>query len=113
MGLKEGFVVYFFNSYFIALGVILGGCIIGGLGAFFIGNPPLIIMGRLALTLKIWAIVAAIGGSFEAFYSFEQGLFEANTRGIIKQIFIVCSATGGAQTGAMIISWLVQENPNV
>jgi hypothetical protein len=113
MGWKDGFVVYFFSSYFIALGVILGGCIIGGLGAFFIGNPPLITMTRLAGTLKIWAIVAAIGGSFEAFYSFEQGICQANTRGIIKQLFFICSATGGAQTGALIISWLTQENTNV
>lgn len=113
MGVREGFYVLFFNSYFIALGVILGGCIVGGLGAFFIGNPPLLTMVRLASNLKIWAIVAAIGGSFEAFYSFEKGIFDANTRDIIKQLFIICSATGGAQTGSLIISWLAQEDGNL
>ncbi|KAA0549129.1 sporulation protein [Bacillus sp. BGMRC 2118] len=113
MGVKVGFIEYFFTSYFIALGVILGGCILGGLGAFFIGNAPLLTMYRLAGNLKIWAIVAAIGGSFDVFYSFEQGIFQANTRGIIKQIFVICSATGGAQTGALIIYWLTQENPDL
>ncbi|MFZ3590708.1 YtrH family sporulation protein [Bacillus sp. DJP31] len=113
MGLKDGFVVFFFSSYFVALGVVLGGCIVGGLGAFFVGNPPLMIMVRLASSLKIWAIVAAIGGSFDAFYSFEKGIFEADTRDIMKQIFFICSATGGAQTGALIINWLAQEEPNV
>jgi hypothetical protein len=113
MGEKVGFIVFFFNSYFIALGVILGGCIVGGLGAFFIGNPPLLSMIRLAGNLKIWAIVAAIGGSFDAFYSFEKGIFEANTRDIVKQIFLICSATGGAQTGSLIINWLAHEDTNI
>jgi hypothetical protein len=113
MGVKDGFLVVFFNSYFVALGVILGGCIVGGLGAFFIGNPPLLTMVRLASNLKIWAIVAAIGGSFDAFYSFERGLFDANTRDIVKQLFVICSATGGAQTGALIINWLAQEDSSV
>jgi hypothetical protein len=113
MGVKDGFIVFFFSSYFVALGVILGGCIVGGLGAFFIGNPPLLTMVRLASNLKIWAIVAAIGGSFDAFYSFERGLFDANTRDIVKQLFVICSATGGAQTGALIINWLAQEDSSV
>ncbi|MFD1737110.1 YtrH family sporulation protein [Bacillus salitolerans] len=113
MGEKTGFIVFFFNSYFIALGVILGGCIVGGLGAFFVGNPPLLTMLRYASNLKIWAIVAAIGGSFDAFYSFEKGIFEANTRDIMKQFLVICSATGGAQTGALIISWLAHEDSNV
>ncbi|MEH7662127.1 YtrH family sporulation protein, partial [Bacillus velezensis] len=41
---------------------------------------------------------------------FERGLFEGNTRDIFKQLLLIISAMGGAQTGWLIISWLTQEN---
>ncbi|SIC52364.1 Sporulation membrane protein ytrH [Mycobacteroides abscessus subsp. abscessus] len=60
--------------------------------------------------IRIWAIVAAIGGTFDAVYSFERGLFQGETKDIFKQFMLILSALGGAQTGALIISWLTQEH---
>jgi hypothetical protein len=108
--MKEiGFFPTFIESYFIALGVILGGSLIGGIAAFLTGQPPLTAVYRLSTALRIWAIVAAIGGTFDAVYTFERGLFNAETRDIFKQLLIILSALGGAQTGALIINWLTQE----
>lgn len=111
MDVKEAFIPAFINSYFIALGVILGGSIIGGLGAYLAGEPPLSTIYSLANKLKIWALVAAIGGTFDAFYSFERGFFEGETRDVVKQVLLIISAMGGAQTGWLLISWLTQEQP--
>jgi hypothetical protein len=108
--MKEiGFFPTFIESYFIALGVILGGSLIGGIAAFLTGQPPLTAVYRLSTDLRIWAIVAAIGGTFDAVYTFERGIFNAETRDIFKQLLIILSALGGAQTGALIINWLTQE----
>lgn len=100
----------FIESYFIALGVLLGGSLIGGLAAFLTGNPPLTAIFRLSNLLKIWAIVAAIGGTFDTVYSFERGLLEGETKDLFKQFLLILSALGGAQTGATIIKWLTLES---
>jgi hypothetical protein len=109
MDVKDPFVATLIFSFFIAVGVILGGAIIGGIAAFLVGDPPLTRMWSLAKSLKIWAIVAAIGGTFDTFYNLEKGLFNGETKFLVKQLLLIISATGGAQTGALIISWLTQE----
>lgn len=100
----------FLESYFIALGVILGGSIIGGIATFLTGNPPLTAIYRLSNLLRIWAIVAAIGGTFDAVYSFERGFIQGETKDLFKQFMLILSALGGAQTGALLIKWLTQEH---
>jgi hypothetical protein len=108
--MKEiGFFPSFIESYFIALGVLLGGSLIGGLSAFLTGQPLLTTIYRLSTLLRIWAIVAAIGGTFDTVYSFERGIFEAATKDIFKQLLLITAALGGAQTGALLIKWLTQE----
>jgi formate hydrogenlyase subunit 3/multisubunit Na+/H+ antiporter MnhD subunit len=109
--LKEAtFFHSFIESYFIALGVILGGSIIGGIATFLTGNPPLTAVYRLSNLLRIWAIVAAIGGTFDTVYSFERGLLQGETKDLFKQFLLILSALGGAQTGALLIKWLTQEH---
>ncbi len=107
--MNEAFIPTFVNSFFIALGVLLGGSLIGGISAFLLGQPPLTEIQRLADSLRIWAIVAAIGGTFDAVYNFERGLIQGETDSLIKQIFLILAALGGAQTGSLIISWLTGE----
>lgn len=41
MDQEAGFMVNFINSYFIALGVLIGGALIGGLGAYLAGEARL------------------------------------------------------------------------
>ena len=106
--MNEAFMPAFINSYFISLGVLLGGALIGGLSAFFTGQAPMTTVFRLSDNLRIWAIVAAIGGTFDMMYSFERGIFDGQTKDIIKQVLLILSALGGAQTGALIIKWFTQ-----
>ncbi|MDP4085986.1 MAG: YtrH family sporulation protein [Bacillota bacterium] len=108
--MKEiGFFPTFIESYFIALGVLLGGSLIGSLAAFLTGQPLLTTIYRLSSLLRIWAIVSAIGGTFDTFYTFERGIFQGETKDIVKQLLLIISALGGAQTGALLIKWLTQE----
>ncbi|WP_110114101.1 YtrH family sporulation protein [Bacillus sp. CGMCC 1.16541] len=108
--MKEPFMTLFIWSYFTSLGIILGGSLIGAFGGFLVGKPPLYTMYILSNSLKIWAIVGAIGGTFDTFYSFERGLFEGATKDVFKQILLILVAMGGAQTGSIIIRWLTQEH---
>lgn len=56
MDQEAGFMANFISSYFIALGVLLGGALIGGLGAYLSGEPPLTAITKLANRLKIWRL---------------------------------------------------------
>lgn len=108
--MNEAFFPTFFNSYFIAFGVMLGGSLIGGLAAFITGEPLLTEIAKIASRVRIWAIIAAIGGTFDTVYSFERGFLEGGTRDIFKQFLLILSAMGGAKTASLIIDWLTLEH---
>lgn len=99
-------------DYFVAFGVIIGGAIIGGISAYLIGEPPLRMIHDLAGTLKIWAIVAAIGGTFDTFTSLERGLFLGAHGDIFKTLLMIFAALCGAHSGTTIIQWITQEHLN-
>ena len=107
---NQPFFPLFLQSYFIALGVLLGGAIIGGMAAFLTGKPPLTEIYRLSNMIKIWAIVTAIGGTFDTVFTFERGFLDGQTKDLFKHSLLILSALGGAQTGALIINWLTQEH---
>lgn len=107
---EQPFFTHLIDSFFIALGVILGGALIGGIGAFLTGKPLLTEIFRISSSIRIWAIVAAIGGTFDAVYSFERGMFEGDTKDIFKTFLLILAALGGAQTGSLFIQWLTGEN---
>ncbi|MEI5905478.1 YtrH family sporulation protein [Bacillus spongiae] len=108
--MTEAFFPEFFKSFFIAFGVLLGGSFLGAFSSFLMGQPALIEMDRLSKILRIWAIIAAIGGTFDTLYSFERGLLDGKTLDLFKQFLLILSALGGAQAGATIIEWLTQEH---
>ncbi len=110
MEVKQSFFSLLITSYFIAFGVMLGGSLIGGIGSFLAGEPPLTMIKRFSNSLRIWALIAAIGGTFDTFYSFERGIFQGETKDIVKQILLILFAMGGTQTGLIIIKWLTQEH---
>lgn len=97
-------------DFFVAFGVIIGGAIIGGIGAFLVGRPPLAVMNDLASSLKIWAIAAAIGGTFDAFTNIERGIFSGAHDNLYKTAFIVFVALCGAHSGTLLIQWLTGES---
>lgn len=108
--MEERFFVTFIHCYFIAFGVILGGAIIGSIGAFATGDAPLAIIQRIAKSLRIWAIAAAIGGTFDAFENFERGIFDGSMIDIFKQCLLILSAMAGVKTAMVLLTWLTQED---
>ncbi|MDQ0214988.1 putative membrane protein AbrB (regulator of aidB expression) [Oikeobacillus pervagus] len=108
--MAEAFFPEFFKCFFIALGVMLGGSFIGGLASFITGKPPLTEIYQISSSLRIWAIIASIGGTFDTLYSFEKGFLDGDTKTLFKQFLFILSAMGGAQTAALIISWFTQEH---
>jgi hypothetical protein len=107
---EQPYISILIDAYFIALGVLLGGALIGGLSAFLTGKPMLTEIYRISTSIRIWAIIAAIGGTFDTVYSFEKGFLDGGTKDIFKQFLLILTAMGGAQTGATIINWLTQEH---
>lgn len=89
--------------FFTALGVMLGSVMVGSIAAVLVREPPFAIMLKLARDMKIWAIAAAIGGTFSTFEILESGLFSGEVRALIKQILYIISAMGGAQAGYYLI----------
>jgi hypothetical protein len=108
--MEERFFAAFIHCFFIAFGVIIGGAIIGSIGHFATGDAPLTSIGRIAERLRIWGIVAAIGGTFDAIANFERGLFDGSTMDIFKQVLLILSAMGGVKTATVLIEWLIQED---
>ncbi|MFC7061542.1 YtrH family sporulation protein [Halobacillus seohaensis] len=107
--MEERLVISMIQCFFIAFGVIMGGTLIGSIGSFLTGEAPLTSMFRIAKGLRIWAIVAAIGGTFDAISNFERGIFEGSTFDLFKQVMIIIAAMGGVQTALFMFELLLGE----
>ncbi|MFY9114304.1 MAG: YtrH family sporulation protein [Dethiobacteria bacterium] len=90
-------------TFFISLGVILGGSILGALGAMIGNRPPMNTMVELAGKMKIWALVTALGGSFSIIEAFETGLIGGHPGQLLQQFVFLISAFAGAHLGYLII----------
>ncbi|MGA9175575.1 MAG: YtrH family sporulation protein [Thermoactinomyces sp.] len=95
-------------DFLIALGVVLGGVILGGIGAFITDEYPMFRMVRLAEQLKIWAMVAAIGGTFDTIKNFEITIMGGQINLAFQQLIFIISAFLGAHTGTVLVRWLIQ-----
>lgn len=107
--MEERFFAAFIHCFFIAFGVIIGGSVIGSIGDFATGDSPLSSMAKLADRLRIWAIVAAIGGTFDAIATVERGLFDGTPFDLFKQALLILSAMGGVKVGITLIYWFAQK----
>lgn len=96
---EKNFVIIFFT----AMGVLLGAALVGSLAAVLVREPPLGAMLRLAREMKIWAVVAAIGGTFSTIEILESGVFKGEIIAVIKQLFYIVSAMAGTHLGYLIV----------
>jgi hypothetical protein len=96
--------------FFVSLGVVLGGSILGSIGATLAKQSPIKVMSQLAQEIKLWAVVTAMGGSFSYLRMIEGGVFEGKVIVIFKQFIILTVAFLGAQLGIWIISVLTGGN---
>lgn len=93
-------------DFFIAFGVVLGGTLLGGVAAVLMLEPPTTRMLLVAEQIKIWAIVAAIGGTIDPIKVIESNLVEGYISPAIKQIMFIVFAFIGAQMGTTLIHWI-------
>jgi hypothetical protein len=94
-------------DFFVALGIVLGGSIVGALGAFLMHHPPMHSMVDLAEKLKIWALVAALGGTYDTLKLIDNGVLDLEFNGIVKQFCYLLAAFLGCNAGFYIVKWLV------
>lgn len=101
------YIVFFTNVvkiFFIAFGIVIGASTFVGVGAIITNHPPLKAMIEIANSIKIWAIVAALGGAFSSFQIIEKGLLEGEFKSILKQAIYVLGALLGANIGYGVIN---------
>lgn len=99
----SNFITSIIHNFFIAFGVVLGASLFSGLGAIFTDHPPLRTMINIASSIKIWAMAAALGGTFSTFAVIDKGLFEGEIKSIIKQVIYIFIALLGANAGYSFI----------
>lgn len=90
-------------DFFIAFGVVLGGSLIAGVGAVFMLMPPATVILDTAARLKIWAIVAAIGGSIDPVRVIESNISAGQISPAIQQVSFIVFAFLGAHTATELI----------
>jgi hypothetical protein len=90
-------------DFFVAFGVVLGGSLIAGVGAVFMLMPPATVILDTASRLKIWAIVAAIGGSIDPVRVIESNISAGQISPAIQQICFILFAFLGAHTATELI----------
>jgi len=88
------------------MGIVLGSSLLGSFAAVLVKEPPMSTMLKLAKEIKIWAIVAAIGGTFSTFEIIESGLFKGELRPLVKQLLYIFVAIVGTQFGYCLIFFL-------
>lgn len=103
---NERFLVTLVLTFFVALGVNIGGSLIGSLGAVLLQRPPLKTALKLSDELKIWALVAALGGTFGVIRTVEAGVLDKQFFNLIRQLLIIMSAFLGAHLGHLLIASL-------
>jgi len=94
-------------TFCVAYGIVIGGSVLGGMGAFFSDRAPLLVMSDLAIQLKIMGLVGALGGTFDSFLQIEK-LFVGNVSPVLKQLIYIFAAFIGAHLGTISMLWLTQ-----
>ncbi|TCS83589.1 YtrH family sporulation protein [Tepidibacillus fermentans] len=102
------FITNLIMSFLLAFGVVIGGSLFGGIGAFLTHQPPILTIKQLSNDLKIWALVVSLGGTFDSFKTFESGLFDGNLSGMIRQLLMIITGLAGAYSGRIAILWLIK-----
>lgn len=93
-------------DFFVAFGVVLGGSLIAGVGAVFMLMPPATVMIDTATRLKIWAIIAAIGGSIDPVRVIESNISAGQLSPAVQQICFIFFAFLGAHTATELMKLL-------
>jgi hypothetical protein len=81
----------------ISFGVVLGGSMLSGIAAVLTLQSPVDKMLVVSENIKIWAMVAAVGGTIDPIRYIESQMAEGHLNPAIKQIILIVIAFIGAQ----------------
>jgi hypothetical protein len=95
-------VLYFCVSF----GVVLGGSMLSGIAAVMTLQSPAEKMLYVSENIKIWAMVAAVGGTIDPIRYIESHVAEGQLNPAIKQILLIVVAFIGAQMGTSLIQMI-------
>lgn len=90
-------------SFFTALGVVLGGVVIGSLASIVHLGSPVQSMLLIARQIKLWAVVVSIGGTLPTIRAIESSVWTGEIRLLIQQLAVIMSGFIGASVGYWII----------
>ncbi len=90
-------------DFFVAFGVVIGGSMLAGIGSVFMLLPPAATMADTAARLKIWAIVAAIGGSIDPVRVIESNIMDGHLSPAAQQICFIIIAFLGAHLATELV----------
>ncbi|GGI98883.1 sporulation membrane protein YtrH [Alicyclobacillus cellulosilyticus] len=92
--------------FFVAMGSVIGGAMVGGIAAVLVSLPPATMMVRLAEQLKLWALVSTLGGTMDTLHVIETGVLGRAWLPVGKQLMYIIAAFFGCQTGFILVTWL-------
>lgn len=96
------------ECFFVAFGVVVGGCLLGGIGAVLMLQSPAAAMLHIANRIKIWALVAAVGGTIDPLRVIESNVMEGHLSPAFKQILYFVTGFVGAHMGTELIKWICE-----
>lgn len=88
---------------FIAFGVVVGGALLAGIGSVLAFSPPSAMMLDTADRLKIWALVAAVGGTIDPLRVIESNMMDGQLSPVAQQLLFILCAFIGAHAGTELI----------
>ena len=106
MNKMGAFLTKLIMHYSIAFGVVLGASMLAGISAALTLQPPSNTMRSIAENIKIWAVVAAVGGTIDPIRAIESNILVGELNPVIKQILLIASAFLGAYTGTRLVQWI-------
>lgn len=96
------------SIFFVAFGIVLGGSLFAGIGAVLTKQSPIVIMKSVALDIKFWAVLSAIGGTIDTLRGFEEGFIGGHFSIAVRQILYIISAFAGATIASYILVFLTE-----
>lgn len=100
------FLTQLINHFMISFGVVLGATLLGGISAVLTLQPPTFTMEEIANKIKMWAVIAAVGGTIDPFRAIETNLIRGDISPVVEQVLYIISAFLGATMGTKLMEWL-------
>lgn len=94
------------HDFLVAFGVVLGATLMTGIHSVLTFHSPSADMLKVASSVKIWAVVVAIGGSIDPFRVIESNFMHGYISPAVKQILQMLSAFIGAHFATELIRWI-------